>query len=68
MGEAGVGAGVQIPKTYTFSWFGKRSNIEQEVNMKKILSTCLLSASAVAFAEVQQIGDEGMKTLGTDFV
>ena len=36
--------------------------------MKKILSTCLLSASAVAFAEVQQIGDEGMKTLGTDFV
>ncbi len=43
-------------------------NIEQEVNMKKFLSVCLLSASAVAFAEVQQIGDEGMKTLGTDFV
>ena len=36
--------------------------------MKKFLSVCLLSASAVAFAEVQQIGDEGMKTLDTDFV
>ncbi len=36
--------------------------------MKKILSACLLSASAMSFAAVQTISDEGMKTLGTDFV
>ena len=36
--------------------------------MKKILSACLLSASAMTFAAVQEISDEGMKTLGADFV
>ena len=36
--------------------------------MKKFLFACLLSASAMTFAAVQEISDEGMKTLGTDFV